>query len=309
MNPVKATDSGAEPRPEGWRVWWVAARPRTLPVAVGPVAVGTAVAAGEGEARALPALAALAGALLLQIASNLANDLFDFEKGADADDRIGPARAAQSGWLSPTEMRWGIGFVLALAVGVGLYLVSVAGWVLVAVGVFSIVAALAYTGGPWPFGYKGWGDPAVFLFFGFVAVMGTYFVQVGHLGFDAALASVPVGALATAILVVNNVRDIESDRRAGKRTLAVRLGRRAGVAEYAGLFVLAYGSLPAFIFVSGRSAWVLLPWLTLPRALSLYRTLRDEVSGPVLNRTLAATAQLGFFFCLLLSAGWWAGWV
>ena len=305
MNPVEAEQEVGDPRPEGWRVWWIAARPRTLPVAVGPVAVGTAVAAGEGEARALPALAALVGALLLQIASNLANDLFDFEKGADAEDRIGPARAAQSGWLSPAEMRRGIGIVLALAVGVGLYLVSVAGWVLVAVGLLSMVAALAYTGGPWPFGYKGWGDPAVFLFFGVVAVMGTYFVQTLELSLDAALASVPVGALATAILVVNNVRDIESDGRAGKRTLAVRLGRRAGVAEYAGLLVLAYASLPAFIFLSGRSAWVLLPWLTLPRALSLYRTLRDEVAGPPLNRALAGTAQLGFFFCLLLSAGWW----
>ncbi len=304
MSGDPALEVGSEPRPVGWRVWWLAARPRTLPVAVGPVVVGTAVAAGQGEARWLPALAALAGALLLQIASNLANDLFDFEKGADAEDRIGPARAAQSGWLSPWQMRVGIAGVLVAASVVGVYLISVAGWSLGVVGVLSILAALAYTGGPWPFGYKGWGDPAVFLFFGVVAVMGTYFVQTLRLSFEAALASLPVGALATAILVVNNVRDIESDGRAGKRTLAVRWGRRAGVAEYAWLLTAAYGALPFFIFLAQRSAWVLLPLLTLPRAVSLYRTLRDEVSGPPLNRALAGTAQLGFFFCLLLAAGW-----
>ncbi len=304
MSGDPALEVGSEPRPVGWRVWWLAARPRTLPVAVGPVVVGTAVAAGQGEARWLPALAALAGALLLQIASNLANDLFDFEKGADAEDRIGPARAAQSGWLSPWQMRVGIAGVLVAASVVGVYLISVAGWSLGVVGVLSILAALAYTGGPWPFGYKGWGDPAVFLFFGVVAVMGTYFVQALRLSSEAALASLPVGALATAILVVNNVRDIESDGRAGKRTLAVRWGRRAGVAEYAWLLTAAYGALPFFIFLAQRSAWVLLPLLTLPRAVSLYRTLRDEVSGPPLNRALAGTAQLGFFFCLLLAAGW-----
>lgn len=304
MSGDPALEVSSEPRPVGWRVWWWAARPRTLPVAVGPVVVGTAVAAGQGEARWLPALAALAGALLLQIASNLANDLFDFEKGADAEDRIGPARAAQSGWLSPWQMRLGIAGVLVAASVVGVYLISVAGWSLGVVGLFSMLAALAYTGGPWPYGYKGWGDPAVFLFFGVVAVMGTYFVQALRLSFEAALASLPVGALATAILVVNNVRDIESDGRAGKRTLAVRWGRRAGVAEYACLWIAAYGFLPVFIFLAQRSAWVLLPLLTLPRAVSLYRTLRDEVSGPPLNRALAGTAQLGFFFCLLLAAGW-----
>ena len=304
MSGDPASEVSGEPRPVGWRVWWWAARPRTLPVAVGPVVVGTAVAAGQGEARWLPALAALVGALLLQIASNLANDLFDFEKGADAEDRIGPARVTQSGWLSPGQMRLGIAGVLAAASLVGLYLIWVAGWPLAVVGVVSMLAALAYTGGPWPFGYKGWGDPAVFLFFGGVAVMGTYFVQALRLSFEAALASVPVGALATAILVVNNVRDIESDERAGKRTLAVRWGRRAGVAEYAFLLTAAYGALPVFMFAAPRSAWVLLPLLTLPRAVSLYRTLRDEVSGPPLNLALAGTAQLGFFYCLLLAAGW-----
>ena len=302
--------AGAEPvggvsgPPSAARAWWLAIRPRTLPVAVGPVAVGTAVAAAEGHAQALPAGAALAVALLLQVASNLANDLFDFEKGADADDRIGPARATQSGWIPPGQMRAVIGFVLALAAAPGLYLAVLGGWPLLAVGAIAMLAALAYTGGPWPFGYRGWGDAAVFLFFGVVAVTGAHYVQALYFSLDALLVSVPVGALATAILVVNNVRDIESDRRAGKLTLAVRLGRRAGVAEYAGLFVLAYGLLPAFIPLAQRSAWVLLPLLTLPRAFSLYRTLRDEVGGPPLNAALAGTARLGFLFCLLLAVGW-----
>ncbi len=304
MSPAAESAAGVEPRPAGWRVWWIAARPRTLPVAVGPVLVGSAVAAGQGEARLPAALAALAGALLLQIASNLANDLFDFEKGADGDDRIGPARAAQSGWLTAAQLRGGVAVVLACAVGVGLYLTWLAGWPVVVAGAVSMVAALAYTGGPWPFGYKGWGDAAVFLFFGVVAVVGTYYVQALDFSLEAFLACLPVGALATAILVVNNVRDIESDRRAGKLTLAVRLGRRGGVAEYACLLILAYGCLPFLIPAAGRSLWVLLPLLTLPRALSLYRTVRDEVLGPPLNAALAGTAQLGFLFSLLLAAGW-----
>jgi len=299
-----SSEAESEPRPAGWRVWWIAARPRTLPVAVGPVLVGSAVAAGRDQAHWPAALAALAGALLLQIASNLANDLFDFEKGADGDDRIGPARAAQSGWLTAGQLRAGVAVVLAGAVGVGLYLTWLAGWPVVVAGAVSMGAALAYTGGPWPFGYKGWGDAAVFLFFGVVAVVGTDYVQALNFSRQAFLACVPVGALATAILVVNNVRDIESDRRAGKLTLAVRLGRRGGVVEYAGLLALAYATLPLFMLTAGRSAWVLLPLLTLPRALSLYRTVRVEVLGPPLNAALAGTAQLGFLFSLLLAAGW-----
>ncbi len=290
--------------PSAGRAFLLALRPRTLPTAVAPVVVGTATAAAAGEARALPALAALLGALLLQITSNLANDLFDFERGADDETRIGPPRASQMGWLSAKQMRAGIALSLALAAGVGLYLVAVAGWGLLVVGGVSMLAALAYTGGPWPFGYRGLGDLAVFLFFGVVAVVGTHYVQALELSGAAFLASIPVGVLATAILVVNNVRDIEGDRRAGKRTLAVRLGRRGGVAEYALCLAIAYGMPPVFWLFLDRSPWVLLPWLTLPRALSLYKTLRDEYSGPPLNAALAGTAQLCFLFSLLLALGW-----
>jgi len=289
-----------------WRAWLMAVRPRTLPVAVAPVVVGSAVAASESGLRAGPALAALAGALLLQVGSNLANDLFDHERGADTEERLGPPRASALGLLSPASMRTGMALVFAAAVGVGLYLFAVAGWPVVAVGALAIAAALAYTGGPWPFGYKGLGDPAVFLFFGVVAVVGTDYVQSGWLSGAAFAASLPVGALATAILVVNNLRDIDTDRKAGKRTLAVRLGRRGTRLEYALLLAGAFAALPGFWLALGRSPWVLLPVVVLPRAISLSRTLWSTQEGPPLNAALAGTARLTLSFSLLLAVGWLA---
>lgn len=289
------------------QAWLLAARPRTLPVSVGPVLVGTAVAYGHGSVRWLPALAALAGALLLQIGSNLANDVFDFEKGADGADRIGPPRATQMGLLSPAQMRRGMALVFAAAVGVGGYLVWVGGWPIALAGCLSIVAAVAYTGGPWPFGYRGLGDPAVFLFFGLVAVVGTTYVQVHQLSPEALLASLPVGALATAILVVNNTRDLDSDAAAGKRTLAVRLGRRGALAEYRLLVFGAFGCLPLFPLTGLSGFGVLAPWLLLPLALRLERIVTTKREGPALNEALAGTARLGFLFCALFAAGWAIG--
>lgn len=286
------------------QAWLLAARPRTLPVSAAPVVVGTAVAYGDGLGRFGPALGALAGALCLQLASNFANDLFDFEKGADNEDRIGPPRATQLGLLSPTAMRWGIGAAIAGSMIAGLYLSAAAGWPVIAVGLLSIAAALAYTGGPWPFGYKGLGDLAVFVFFGVIAVTGTYYVQALAISKQALLASVPVGLLATAILVVNNVRDIETDRAAGKRTLAVRLGRNGGRVEYALLLAISFLALPVFWLGLGRSVFVLLPLVLLPRAWSLLRTVRSQVDGPALNAALAGTAQLVLGYSLLLAVGW-----
>jgi 1,4-dihydroxy-2-naphthoate octaprenyltransferase len=287
-----------------WRAWVLAARLRTLPVAVAPVAVGTAVAAADGVARPGPALAALAGALLLQIGSNFANDLFDFDRGADTEERIGPPRAMQMGLLSRSHMQVGIAAVLAAAVAVGFYLLAVAGWPVAVAGLLSVTAALAYTGGPWPFGYKGLGDLAVFLFFGMIAVVGTHYVQSLRLSLDALLASFSVGALATAILVVNNTRDIDTDREAGKHTLAVRLGRRGARAEYAALLALAYGLLPVYWLVCGRSVFVLAPLLSLPLAWPLLRTVYQVTEGPPLNEALAGTAKLCLVFSLLLAVGW-----
>ncbi len=286
------------------KAWIMAMRLRTLPVALAPVLVGTAVAYDEGRFSAGPALAALLGALLLQIISNFANDVFDFESGADNAARIGPPRATQQGLLTPSQMKQGIAVVIALAIGVGLYLISVAGWPVVAVGAASIAAALAYTGGPWPFGYKGLGDPAVFLFFGLVAVTGTHYVQALEISPLALAASVPVGCLATAILVVNNTRDIETDAAAGKMTIAVRLGPRGVRREYLALLAVAYAVLPLFVGLGGRSWFVLLPLITLPKALSLARTVRDTKEGPALNEALAGTAQLALFHSLLFAIGW-----
>jgi 1,4-dihydroxy-2-naphthoate octaprenyltransferase len=288
----------------GWRTWLLAARPRTLPVAFAPVLVGTAVAAAAGGARALPAIAALAGALLLQIGANLANDLFDSEKGADREDRIGPPRAMQLGLVTAEQMRRAIALVFGAALLVGLYLVGVGGWPIAVVGALAIAAGLAYTGGPFPFGYHGLGDVAVFVFFGPVAVAGTHYVQALTLSPASLGASLPVGALATAILVVNNLRDIETDARAGKRTLAVRIGPRATRIEFASLLVFAYALLPDFWLLGATSAWVLLPLLTLPRALTLARTVAGAGDGPTLNAALAATARLAFGFSLLFVIGW-----
>ncbi len=289
------------------QAWLMAMRPHTLPVSIGPVLIGTAVAFVEGRFRIGPALAAGVGALLLQIGSNFANDVFDFEKGADREGRIGPPRAAQLGLLSPAELKRGMFLVFALATLIGVYLTVVAGPVIVVIGLVSIAAAIAYTGGPWPLGYHGLGDLAVFVFFGLVAVVGTTFVQIGTVSGLAWIAAIPVGGLATAILVVNNLRDIETDRVAGKRTLAVRLGRSGARREWLVLVGGAY--LMTFVpgFFWGMWPWILLPWLTAPRAFSLWRVVRACESGPELNRALAGTAQLGAIFSLLFAIGLCSG--
>ncbi len=290
--------------PHGWRLWWLAARPRTLSVGIAPVLVGAALAFAHGRARALPALAALAGALLLQIGANLANDLFDAEKGADTQDRIGPTRVTQMGWISPTRMRVGTAVAFGAAGAVGLYLVAVGGWPIAVLGALAIVAGLAYTGGPYPLGYHGLGDLAVFGFFGIAAVCGTYYVQALLLPPVVLLAALPLGALATAVLVVNNVRDVEGDRRAGKRTLVVRWGRRGGQLEYAGLMLLCY-ALPVALWLAGAaSAWILLPLATAPLAVGLAHTVFTREEGAALNAALAGTARLELAYALLFSVGW-----
>lgn len=288
--------------PSRRRAWVLAARPKTLPAAVSPVIVGTAVAASHGSFALGPALAALAGALLLQIGSNFANDYFDHLKGVDTAERIGPTRVTASGLLSPAEVRWGMVAVFGAAALIGLYLIVVGGWPILAIGAASILAALAYTGGPKPFGYIGLGDLFVFLFFGPVAVVGTYYVQTLRGSLDTWLVSIPVGALITAILVVNNLRDIETDRRTGKITLAVRLGRRGAQIEYLLLLAAAYITLPVLWLLSWNT-WLLLPWLTLPLAVQLWRTITTAEDGPTLNAALAGTARLSLLFSLLLAIG------
>lgn len=285
------------------QAWHLAARPKTLPAALSPVIVGWALAFADGAFDLLPALAAALGALLLQILSNFANDYSDFFRGADTAERLGPTRVTASGLIAPQQMRIGMGVVIALSVLVGLYLVSVGGWPILAIGITAILAALAYTGGPFPFGYYGLGELFCFLYFGVAAVCGTYIVQAHTLSWFVLLASVPVGLLVTAILVVNNYRDIDTDRSAGKRTLAVRLGRAGARREYALFLLLAYLA-PILMWIGfGFNTWLLLPWLTLPLAVRLVRTLNSAVDGPTLNKALAGTAQLALLFSLLLALG------
>src|SRR5450631_2185117 len=245
----------------GVQIWLMAARPRTLPAAVAPVLVGTALAGYEHVFHPLRFLAALLGAIFIQVGTNLSNDYSDARSGADTEDRLGPVRVTAGGLVPPRQVLLATYVTFGLAVLVGSYLIAVAGWQLLAVGAASILAGVLYTGGPRPYGYEGLGELFVFLFFGIVAVTGSYFVQVQHLPWQAFVCAVPVGLLASAILVVNNVRDIDSDRRAGKRTLAVRLGRERTRTLYAVTVYAAYLLAPVTWLFGPTTAWVLLPWL------------------------------------------------
>lgn len=299
--PIASPTRSPNVAPGSLRAWILAARPQTLSAAFVPVAVGTAVAHVAGGVAWLPALAALLGAFLLQIGTNFANDVFDHEKGADTEARLGPTRAAASGLLTPRALYVGMIVSFGLALAVGVYLIAVAGWPILAIGIASILSGIAYTGGPYPLGYHGLGDVFVMIFFGFVAVCGTAYVQLDAVPRDAWIASVPVGALATAILVVNNVRDRVTDVHAGKRTLAVRFGRRAGEAEYLLLLVASYAA-PIALAILHRSPWPLLPLLSLPIGIRLFRDLR-RLEGAPLNATLAGTAKLLLLHGVLLAGG------
>jgi len=289
--------------PSGARVWMLAARVRTLPAAAAPVVVGTGAAIGTGHFAPLPAFAALVGALLLQIGANFANDLFDFLRGADNAERVGPLRVTQAGLLTPRQVRAGMCVVFGAAALIGVYLIAVGGWPVVLIGLAAILAAIAYTGGPFPLGYHGLGELFVFLFFGLAAVGGTYEVQAGTVHPVTWWAAVPLGLLAVAIIVVNNLRDIATDRAAGKRTLAVRLGERGTRAEYIALLVVAY-LVPPLMWITGiaASAWVLLALGSLPLAPLLVRRLLRE-RGRALNGVLAGTARLELVYGLLFALG------
>ncbi len=299
---MTATTSLPDSRPSLLSSWVLAARPKTLSAASVPVVVGSACAFELNGFRLGPALAALGGALLLQVGANFANDVYDYEKGADTAERLGPTRAVQAGLISPGAMKRGMFVVFGLALLLGIYLTAVAGPVILAIGIVSILSAIAYTGGPYPLGYNGLGDVFVFVFFGLVAVPGTVFVQLGQVPTLAVWCALPVGALATAILVVNNLRDHEQDERVGKRTLAVRWGPRAVIYEYGFLLALSY-AVPLFLATSSAGGrFVLLPLLTLPLGRKLMRAVATE-QGRELNARLAGTAKLLLLFGLLFALG------
>ncbi|WP_435066971.1 1,4-dihydroxy-2-naphthoate polyprenyltransferase [Haloplanus sp. C73] len=288
------------------KAWLMAARPQTLPAAAAPVAVGTGLAIGRGVEHPLAALAAFVGAALIQVGTNFANDYYDAVKGADTDEREGFTRVTQSGLIPPESVKRASYLTFAAAVLVGTSLVYVGGLPILLVGLCSVAAGLAYTGGPYPLGYHGLGDLFVFVFFGVVAVTGTYYVQAaavlagpfplsipsGTLPAIALVASLPVAAISTNILVVNNVRDLETDAATGKRTLAVRIGYRWSRVQYVALLALAY-LVPVALWAAGpASPVVCLPLLTLPLAASVARTVCTRTDGEALNPALERTGKL-----------------
>jgi 1,4-dihydroxy-2-naphthoate polyprenyltransferase len=283
------------------RLWLLVARPRTLPAAVAPVLVGTALAGSEDVFRALPFVAALVGSVFIQIGTNLSNDYSDARRGADTEDRLGPVRVTAGGLMPPRRVLVGTYVAFGVAVAAGLYLAAVAGWELLVVGAASILAGVLYTGGPRPYGYEGLGELFVFLFFGIVAVVGSYFVQTEELRWEAFALAVPVGLLAAAILVVNNVRDIDTDRRAGKRTLAVKLGRERARALFSAMVIVSFVVPPLLVW--SLSPWLLLSFAALPLVPPLVRTVTTRSDGPALNGALAAAGRLLAVFSLLLAGG------
>jgi 1,4-dihydroxy-2-naphthoate octaprenyltransferase len=297
-------DAGALPAGHPGRIaaWIHACRIPTLSAAVVPVLVGTVLAYRHGNFSLMTAIATFVGAVAIQIGTNLANDLYDFKKGADSPARLGPPRVLARGWLSVDDVRAGMVAAFGLATAAGAYLIAVAGWPILAIGVASIAAGILYTAGPFALAYVGLGDVFVFLFFGLVAVLGTYYAQVGGLDPEVWVAAIPVGTLATAILVVNNLRDIDTDRAAGKLTLAARVGRRATRLEFATLLVAAF-AVPIALWAQGlSSAWVLLPLATTALAARNLQAVFER-TGPELNQTLVDTAQLHLLFGLLFAAG------
>ena len=298
------------------KAWLMAARPQTMPAAAAPVIVGTGLAVRDGVFAPLPALVAFVGAALIQIGTNFANDYYDAVKGADTEDREGFTRVTQSGIISPAEVKRAMAVTFGLAVLTGTYLVYVGGLPVLVIGLLSVASGVAYTGGPYPLGYHGLGDLFVFVFFGVVAVTGTYYVQAaqvladplatgvpaGTLTATALLASLPVAGISTAILVVNNVRDMETDAEAGKTTLAVVLGYRWSRVQFVALLALAY-AVPVWFWLTGVAPSVLLPLLTLPYAALVTRTVRTERSGEALDPALERTGKLLAGFSALFALG------
>ena len=293
--------------PSGARIWLLAARPATLPAAVVPVLVGSAAGLhGLHQLNLWVLLPTLLVALLIQIGTNFANDVFDFRRGADTAERLGPLRVTQGGLVSPGQVLVATCGAFGLALLIGLYLVSIAGWPILVIGLLCLVAGLTYTGGPWPFGYHGLGDLVCFIFFGVLAVLGTAYLHTLQITPLDVWASIPVGCLVTAILIVNNLRDIDTDRQTGKKTLAVHLGRRATRLEYAAGMAIAYMVVLGIGLAGMVGLWWWLPLLSLPLAVWLLRFV-SQTTGRPLNQALKRTGQLHLLFGVLFAAALWIG--
>ena len=282
--------------------WILAIRPRTLPAAAAGVVMGAALAWRDGYFRLDAVLVCLFTALLLQIGSNLANDVFDFERGTDTHERLGPTRVTQAGILTPKQVKIGMAVVFGLSALLGLYLAWLGGWVIIILGAAAIISAIAYTGGPFPIGYYGLGDIFVFIFFGLASVAGTYYIQAGFVSPTAWWMTIPPGLIITAILVVNNLRDIENDRKGGKHTMAVRLGERGTKIQYIVCMIVAYLVLIPVAW-AGLIPWTtLLAWLSLPFAYQATKIVFTQKGRP-LNMALAKTGQTALVFSLLFWLG------
>jgi len=282
--------------------WILASRPRTLAAAIMPVIVGSSIAISDGVFHPGAALIALLCSLLIQIGTNLVNDLFDFLHGTDKKDRIGPQRAAASGLLSKYELKLGIYFTFGLSFILGLYLVHLGGVFILLIGIFSIIAGIAYTAGPFPLAYNGLGVIAVFIFFGFIGTVGTYYVQANEVTAMVFWSSIPVGALITNILVVNNYRDREEDHSNGKNTLAVIFGEKFARYQYVFFMIVSYAILFVVYFTFKKSLLIFLPFLSLPLSFKLIRMI-FTLRGHELNKTLELTAKLSALYGLLFAAG------
>ncbi|GAB4341529.1 MAG: 1,4-dihydroxy-2-naphthoate polyprenyltransferase [Calditrichia bacterium] len=291
-------------KPTKFQAYWLAARPKTLWAAVSPVIIGSALAFADGGFHPVAALVAALGAVLIQIGTNYANDYYDFLKGADDEERLGPTRATQAGWVTPQEMRRATLLVFSLTFVIGLYLVSRAGWPILLVGVLSILFGILYTAGPYPLGYHGLGDIFVFIFFGLVAVGGSYYVQTLRLTPEVLLAGIAPGLFSTAILTVNNLRDLPNDRRAGKRTLAVRFGEKFARMEY--FFSVGIALLMPLLMIglTGGHYAALLAMLAIFPSLPSLRIIGKEPPGRIMNEVLANTGKSLFIYSLLFSIGW-----
>jgi len=285
------------------QVWILAARPKTLPAATAPVLIGTAMAHTDGGVHWLSAIAAMAGALLIQIGTNFANDYFDFKKGSDRGERLGPMRVTQSGLVAPETMRRATVLVFAVAVLIGLYLVWRGGWPILVIGLLSVLFGILYTGGPYPLGYNGLGDLFVLFFFGPVAVGGTYYVQTLEINWAVLIAGIAPGLFSVAILTVNNFRDIDNDRASGKRTLAVRFGRQFSLYEYdLSLFLACLVPIVLVMFYEGRPLSMLAAFTIIPAMVAMRRV--SHVTGRDLNECLAGTGRLLLVYSVIFSLGW-----
>lgn len=286
-----------------FRIWLSAARPQTLAASIVPVMVGASLAWSHYAFRMDTTLVALVCALLIQVGTNFANDYYDFVKGADTDERIGFERATALGLVSPRAMLTATITTMALAFLVGLYLVWVGGWIILVIGILSLLFGILYTGGPYPLGYNGLGDIFVFIFFGIIAVMGTYYVNALEWSTTSLLASLPVGSLCVNILVVNNLRDIHQDKISGKRTLGVLFGEKMLKMEYLILLFTAFLIPVIFYHFYGYGIVIMLPYLALPLGWTLIKQVYYHDDKRELNKTLERTAQFMILFGLLFSIG------